>query len=187
MEEKERYIIDDYDYIFDNEKNMPICDLCNIFGSYKIIDLLNQQYKENQQLKQQLNIYKLRYNSLEEKLKNFDNNILKSMQIKIDEIKNLKQQLENEKNTSAELVSLIDTMRYEDPKINELEKQLHDLPKKIVGEIKNSLLDFSNGWWRYFLPDTGYYMLSRDLEGCLGETIDTILKKYGGENESNND
>lgn len=70
-----------------------------------------------------------------------------------------------------------------DKQIAELKQQLHDLPKKIVSEIKDCLLDFSNGWWRYFMTDGCEYMLSSDLQGCLDETIDTILKKYGGEDE----
>ena len=67
--------------------------------------------------------------------------------------------------------------------VEELQKQLHDLPKKIVGEIRDCLLDFSNGWWRYLMTDGYEYMLSSDLQGCLDEIIDTILKKYGGEDE----
>ena len=62
----------------------------------------------------------------------------------------------------------------------QLKQQLHDLPKKIVEEIRDDLLDFSNGWWRYFMTDGCEYMLSSDLQGCLDEIIDTILKKYGG-------
>ena len=69
----------------------------------------------------------------------------------------------------------------------QLKQQLHDLPKKIVEEIRDCLLDFSNGWWRYFMTDGCEYMLSSDLQGCLDEIIDTILKKYGVEDESNND
>ena len=65
----------------------------------------------------------------------------------------------------------------------QLKQQLHDLPKKIVEEVKDDLLDFSNGWWRYFMTDGCEYMLSSDLQGCLDEIIDTILKKYGGEDE----
>ena len=65
----------------------------------------------------------------------------------------------------------------------QLKQQIHDLPKKIVEEIRDCLLDFSNGWWRYFMTDGCEYMLSSDLQGCLDEIIDTILKKYGGEDE----
>ena len=67
--------------------------------------------------------------------------------------------------------------------IQQLKQQLHDLPKKIVEEIRDCLLDVSNGWWRYFMSDGCEYMLSSDLQGCLDEIIDTILKKYGGEDE----
>ena len=66
----------------------------------------------------------------------------------------------------------------------QLKQQLRELPKKIVREIKDCLLDFSNGWWRYFVTDGCEYMLSSDLQGCLDETINTVLKKYGGEYEN---
>ena len=69
--------------------------------------------------------------------------------------------------------------------IQQLKQQLHDLPKKIVEEIRDCLLDVSNGWWRYFMTDGCEYLLLSDLQGCLDETIDTILKKYGGEDEQN--
>ena len=62
MEERERYkwsqdviiecAYEDYDYIVDTENNI-IFDDDNYF---KLVDLLNQQDKENQQLKQQLTI-----------------------------------------------------------------------------------------------------------------------------------
>ena len=74
-------------------------------------------------------------------------------------------------------------LEYLTEKYFKLKQQLHDLPKKIVGEIRDCLLDFSNGWWRYFMTDGCEYMLSSDLQGCLDEIIDTILKKFGGENE----
>ena len=75
---------------------------------------------------------------------------------------------------------LIMTLYARDLMLENERKQLHDLPKKIVEEIRDCLLDFSNGWWRYFMTDGCEYMLSSDLQGCLDEIIDTILKKYGG-------
>ena len=61
MEEKERYkwsqdvIVEcpyeDYDYIVDTENNIIFSD----DNYFKLVDLLNQQDKENQQLKQRLN------------------------------------------------------------------------------------------------------------------------------------
>ena len=78
---------------------------------------------------------------------------------------------------------LIMTLYARDLMLENERKRLHDLPKKIVEEVKDDLLDFSNGWWRYFMTDGCEYMLSSDLQGCLDEIIDTILKKYGGEDE----
>ena len=90
-------------------------------------------------------------------------------------------------NQTGDIVNAVEVLNQQSKRIKELEQeiqqlkqQLHDLPKKIVSEIKDCLLDFSNGWWRYFMNDGCEYMLSSDLQGCLDETIDTILKKYGG-------
>ena len=82
---------------------------------------------------------------------------------------------------------LIVTLYARDLMLKNERKRLHDLPKKIVEEVKDDLLDFSNGWWRYFMTDGCEYMLSSDLQGCLDEIIDTILEKFGAEDESNND
>lgn len=108
-------------------------------------------------------------------------------------IKELGEELENYKlcrcvDCSSEyekgLETSIDELEQEK---QQLKQQLHDLPNKIVEEVKDVLLDFSNGWWRYFMTDGCEYMLSSDLQGCLDEIIDTILKKFGDKNESNND
>lgn len=59
-------------------------------------------------------------------------------------------------------------------KNQQLKKQLHELPKKIVGEIKKELYDCG----RTYLEDEPY------IEICIVKGIlDTILKKFGGENE----
>ena len=83
----------------------------------------------------------------------------------------------------TELVNAENLVSYLENENQQLKQQLHDLPKNIVEEIRDCLLDFSNGWWRYFMTDGCEYMLSSDLQGCLDEIIDTILKKYGGEDE----
>lgn len=76
MEEKERFELNDNDCIIDNEKDVAICDICDVSESPKIlVNLLNQQdkrikelqeerdgnyenysicWKENEQLKEQL-------------------------------------------------------------------------------------------------------------------------------------
>lgn len=56
----------------------------------------------------------------------------------------------------------------------QLKQQLHDLPKKIVGEIKKELYDCG----KTYLEDEPY------IEICIIQGIlNTILKKYGGEDE----
>ena len=61
----------------------------------------------------------------------------------------------------------------------QLKQQLHDLPKKIVCEISEAIERLS---WRKRI----YTNWEFDKEQ-LYKDLDTILKKYGGENESNND
>ena len=95
-------------------------------------------------------------------------------------IKDLELLLNADKKIETNSLNGFEKLRQEN---QQLKQQLHDLPNKIVGEIRDCLLDFSNGWWRYFMTDGCEYMLSIDLQGCLDEIIDTILKKYGGEDE----
>lgn len=52
MEEKERYELFGEHVIKDNDDNAK----CQLLDTYKTYVILNQQYKENQQLKQQLEI-----------------------------------------------------------------------------------------------------------------------------------
>ena len=57
----------------------------------------------------------------------------------------------------------------------QLKQQLHDLPKKIMGEIKKELYDCG----KTYLEDEPY------IEICIVKGIlDRILKKYGGENDN---
>lgn len=46
MEEKERYELNDNDCIIDNEKDVAICDVCDVSESPEtLVDLLKQQLK----------------------------------------------------------------------------------------------------------------------------------------------
>ena len=79
-----------------------------------------------------------------------------------------------------------DLLNQQDQKIKELKQQLHDLPKKIVEYFYDEIRH------RAILEDD--YCPDHNLERkygvrkCLLENIrTTILKKYGGEDESNND
>ena len=156
MEEKERY-----EYFFgtntikDNKTNQ-------FYGC--VVDLLNQQDKrikelenENKQLKQQVEFYK-EENKINKKDCDyyFDEYTLCKRKIK---------DLEQEK--------------------QQLKQQLHDLPKKIVEEIRielNNIVEVGD----YFDTETDEetnLLKQSDIENIL----DTILKKFGEKNESNND
>ena len=70
---------------------------------------------------------------------------------------------------------------------SQLKQQLHDLPKKIVEEIRK----WGQKHYNWVGDGTGYD--GQDYNECIGfnmaidqlnEILDTILKKYGGEDES---
>lgn len=108
MEEKERYGITDAHYLCDS----AIFDIetDEILRLYQICDLLNQQDKENQQLKQQLKDYKKRYK------KAYKEGLLQKQFDKDMEIEQLKQQLaEKEKNALALFSALYDILEEQDP------------------------------------------------------------------------
>lgn len=161
MEEKERYELTDTDCILDTERDIVVSDVCDVITNADIItDLLNQQDKRIKELEQENRDLEDDHNKLIDQYDKQYNDLCKEIQF----------------HSSARERFV--------KKVKELKQQLHDLPNKIVGEIRDCLLDFSNGWWRYFMTDGCEYMLSSDLQGCLDEITDTILKKYGGEDES---
>ena len=133
MEEKERYEQYGYGTIVDNEVDLEDYEHSRLYMS-DVINLLNQQDKEIQQLKQQLK-------DTEESYKN--------------------------------------TIRY----LNKTRSELLNLPKKIVEYFYDEIRH------RAILEDD--YCPDHNLERkygvrkCLLEDIrTTILKKYGGEDES---
>ena len=44
-------------------------------------------------------------------------------------------------------------------------------PIECLEDVRDSILDISNGWWMCF-KDGNQYMTSTDLQGCLEEIID---------------
>ena len=62
----------------------------------------------------------------------------------------------------------------------QLKQQLHDLPKKIVEEIR----DVAGDYWEECGNVTDLNTLTME---DFDEILDTILKKYGGKDEINND
>ena len=59
----------------------------------------------------------------------------------------------------------------------ELKQQLHDLPKKIVEEIR----DITGDYWEECENNSNLITITNE---DFDETLDTILKKYGDNNES---
>lgn len=47
-------------------------------------------------------------------------------------------------------------------------------------DVRDSILDISNGWWKCF-KDGNQYMTSTDLQGCIEEIIEQKIGKLKGE------
>ena len=75
---------------------------------------------------------------------------------------------------------LIMTLYARDLMLENERKQLHDLPKKIVEDIR----DVAGDYWEECgnVPDLNTLTME-DFD----EILDTILEKFGDKNESNND
>ena len=169
MEEKERYELSD------NIEFSVIDNLNKEFLDYKtVIDILNQQSKrikefeqENQQLKQQLEekdkdikYFKESYYMIQDEKDHYAGQCL-NLRDRIEELeKNNKRIRKNWENSKTQQTRLY----------NNLKQQLHDLPKKIVGEIRKEI-EFP----LYVHPDFDEFECLFDIDKLL----DTILKKYG--------
>ena len=167
MEEKERFVIRyDLDYnqcLIDTEKNQGVGDYI------KIVKLLNQQSKRIKELEKKLDIVRQKDIIIRQNCRQGYVKDLEEMNNLVEENQQLKQQLEETKQNDNYQVMLMCS------KENVLLKQqLHDLPKKIVGEIKKELYDCG----KTYLEDEPY------IEICIVQGIlNTILKKYGGGDE----
>ena len=162
MEKKERYVIRyDLDYnqcLIDTEENQGVGDYI------QIVKLLNQQSKQIKELEKQLaesekNIehYHKLYNERDKQFQSVRQryHLLNKLQSNYDK----KDKLHLAYMQCKELVD----------ENEKLKQQLHDLPKKIVGDIEKNFTEY--------LPlkyKTGAGFYSR---------LNTILKKYGWENE----
>ena len=180
MEEKERYVKYDPDNdgiitraIYDTIEKKTI-----IVTVDRCIDLLNQQSKRIKELCKQV----IELNKKNNILRKFEEDILRVQKEPYQfwkENQQLKQQLEESKEENKKLVKALNGdifINYKVPMENaKLKQQLHGLAKKIVEEIKKELYDCG----RTYLEDEPY------IEICIVKGIlDTILKKFGGEDES---
>ena len=93
-------------------------------------------------------------------------------------------------NQIGDIVNAVEVLNKQDKQIKELKKenqqlkqQLHDLPKKIVKEIR---YDMSKRIMEQQIK-CGDNTQIGFICNAINECLDTILKKYGGEDEINND
>ena len=164
MEEKERYEYHYYDYdctesyIYDNATD------CEYSYLESICDLLNQCDKRIKELEQGLKTRKGHINILEER-----NKVLLKLIGKL-----YKELFPDGRAVTYE--KCIDDAISQIKEIQQLNQQLHDLPKKIVCEISEAIERLS---WRKRI----YTNWEFDKEQ-LYKDLDTILKKYGEKDEN---
>lgn len=125
MEEKERFELFREHCIKDNNSDAR----CQLLSAYEACVMLNEQDKENQQLKNQLAEKEQENERLKEEICKYE-------------------------------ITLMD-------KNSQLKQQLHDLPKKIVGDVEKCF--------------TEYLPLKYKTGAGFYARLNAILRKYGGE------
>ena len=160
MEEKERYELTDTDCILDTERNIVVSDVFDVITNADIItDLLNQQDKRIKELEQENRDLEDDHNKLIDQYDKQYNDLCKEIQF----------------HSSARERFV--------KKVKELKQQLHDLPKKIVEEIRDCvskrIMEKQIKW--------GDNIQIGFICNAINECLDTILEKFGGKDEINND
>lgn len=111
MEEKERYELNDNDCIIDNEKDVAICDVCDVGESPKIlVDLLNEQdqrIKDLEQENRELNDY---LETDEVTKREYYQKVDKNDKAKDREIKKLKDKIRELEDYTENTANLIDKL-----------------------------------------------------------------------------
>lgn len=90
--------------------------------------------------------------------------------------------IDNETDKYLTIQEVKHLLNQQDKENQQLKQQLYDLPKKIVEDCKMALIKRINiisGYGRMTIYEQSFF-----LENEYGKDLDTILKKYGGENES---
>lgn len=178
MEEKERYELFGEHIIKDNDDNAK----CQLLDTYKTYVILNQQDKQIKELEDEKKELEIKLDKCGTELVNAESLVSNLEEVQFD-YKKQNQQLkrtiqtihQNVRNGSLEDIKHIEALKEEiecwREEYNQLKQQLHDLPKKIVEEIKNEL-ENSNLKLRIVGID-GY--------SYTGSFLQAILKKYIGE------
>lgn len=181
MEEKERYTIESFEVdepscIFDNKTQQRILTFIeyNYDEIVNLEKLLNQCDKRIKELEEELKKYKS-YKTDDERIKDLTNLYGKyaqeNQQLKI-RVKNLKEKISIQLNNNADNVNFMENQRKEN---QQLKQQLHELSQDIFGEIKKKS-------FKCYAPEDKKKITEYILDS---QTFDTILKKYGVQNENN--
>lgn len=125
------------------------------FGTNTVKDNINKEFLSYKRVIDTLNQQDKQIKELEEENK--------ELEIKLDKC-------------GTELVNAESLVSYLENENKQLKQQLHDLPNKIVGEIR----DVAGEYWDFFniCKECGT-LTTEDFD----EILDTILKNFGGENE----
>ena len=168
MEEKERYEIHIYDDVCVDLYNNGVLDK-SINDTYKLEKLLNQQDKRIKELESEVKVGEFWHSGYQGKQMEYD--------IVYAELRKI---MEENQRLHTELSLKVDYIHELVEVKEQLKKQLHDLPKKIVEEIR----DVAGDYWEECgnVPDL-YTLTMEDFD----EILDAILEKFGDKNESNND
>lgn len=181
MEEKERFELFGEHCIKDNNPDAR----CQLLNAYVACIILNEQDKENKQLKQQLAESEKNFIIANNLRKNSDEVLLNYKTKKygldktIQELRKMKLSLPEKEwyykgfeNCERQMSSHIADLTLQ---VKELKQQLHDLPKKIVEEIRKQICE-DCFWEECEEQHCEFYFII--------EYLNAILKKYGGEDES---
>ena len=123
MEEKERFELNDNDYIIDNEKDVAICDVCDVSESPKIlVNLLNQQDKHIKKLQEEnkkanINNYLADYWLAEKEKQQLKQS---QKQLAIEELKKLKENAWQSATDISQLIYYTELAKIVDNQIKEL-------------------------------------------------------------------
>ena len=182
MEEKERYKVcvgSDYITICDYEENrIKALDNC---GMQSLLNLQDNQIKAKEK---EANTYAKEIVFLDNKIKLLEREN-KQLKKQVEELKGKRLEFYNDDVRQTQVINgvhfdieqllvfseYVEHEKYisadKDKQINQLKQQLHDLPKKIVGEVEKNFTE---------------YLPLKDKTGAgFYSRLNAILKKYGGE------
>lgn len=147
--------------IWNENEQAVLCGDC-----YCINNDVRRIIEENKKLKQQIEESEKSNEYFADRIEKADKEIkeiYKKYNELVEEYNNIKEEVDN---------NFVDGQKY-----NQLKQQLHDLPKKIVEEIREKATYKRNkDWFGQYSGNNAYFIIGDN-------NLYTILKKYGGEDE----